>query len=153
MLRMTNSSPGTALNTICGSVRLSEQAITSARGCWPNRLNSSKRLRSARHVPARKRRYPAIRSSMSAARWDRCLDQHHHGIFDQRLKGTDQHRTERAIDGAVIARQRHAHDVCGFDLAVPHHRALLASADRENRGVWRIDHGGKILDAVHAEVR
>src|ERR1051326_8014890 len=79
----------------------------------------------------------------SAARLDEDSHQHHHGVLDQRLEGADQDGAERAVDGAVIARQRHAHDVGGFDLAVTHHRALFAAADRKDGGVRRIDHGGE----------
>src|SRR5712671_2166960 len=80
------------------------------------------------------------------------LHHHHDGIFDQHLEGADQFGAERTVDRAVIAGQRDAHDVGGLDLAAPHHRPLLAGADREDRSVRRVDHGGEILDTVHAEV-
>ena len=37
-------------------------------------------------------------------------------------------------------------------IAIAHDRALLAGADRQNGRLRRIDHGGEILDAVHAEI-
>src|SRR5258708_4480521 len=77
---------------------------------------------------------------------------HHDRIFDQHLECAEQLGAERAVDCAVIAGQSHAHQLRDFDLAVLDDRALLASADREDGGVWRVDHGGKILDAVHPEV-
>src|SRR5882757_6444456 len=53
---------------------------------------------------------------------------HHDGVFDQHLEGADQFGAERAVDRAVIARQGHAHDVRGLDLAAAYYRALLAGA-------------------------
>jgi hypothetical protein len=55
-LRATNSSPGAASKIICGSARLSEQAISIVRGDWPLRLNSSNRARCGAQVAERKRR-------------------------------------------------------------------------------------------------
>src|SRR5258705_170350 len=53
---------------------------------------------------------------------------------------------------AVIAGQGHAHDVRGLDLAVTHHRPLLAGADRKDRRLRRVDDSGEMADAEHAEV-
>src|SRR3977135_1749143 len=60
------------------------------------------------------------------------LHHHHDRIFDQHLEGADQFGPERAVDRAVIAGHRHAHDLGDLDLAVLHNRALIAGADREN---------------------
>src|SRR5579863_3358467 len=92
--------------------------------------------------------------TMASPVWSRrTLHQHHYRVLDQRLEGADQHGAERAVDSAVVAAHGHAHDLRGDDLAVAHHRALLAGADRKNGGVRRIDHRGEILNPVHAEVR
>src|SRR3982074_2633063 len=64
---------------------------------------------------------------------------HHDRIFDQHLDRADQFGAERAVDRAVIAGHRHAHDLRDLDLAVLHNRTLLAGADRENGGVRRGD--------------
>src|SRR5215471_16891987 len=77
---------------------------------------------------------------------------HHHGVFDQFPERADQLGAERAVDRAMIAGQGHAHDMGGLDPAVTNHRTLLAGTDREYRGLRRVDHGGEVIDAVHAEI-
>src|ERR1700687_4466061 len=62
---------------------------------------------------------------------------HHDRIFDQPLELTDQFGAERAVDRAMVARQRDTHDVRDLDLAVANDGTLLAGADRENGGVRR----------------
>src|SRR5207237_10026824 len=71
---------------------------------------------------------------------------HHHGVFDQHLERAYQLGAERAVDGAVIAGQRHAHRLRDLDLARADYRALLAGADGEDRRLRRIDHGGEMID-------
>src|SRR5437762_9250891 len=77
---------------------------------------------------------------------------HHHRVFDQPLERADQFGAERAVDGAVIAGERRAHDVRGLDLAVSYHRSLLAGADCKDRRLRRVDNGSEMADAEHAEV-
>src|SRR6266487_1546882 len=62
----------------------------------------------------------------SLAMTTRLLSSHHHhdGIFDQLLEGTNELGAERAVDGAVIAGERHAHHVRDLDLAAAHDGAL-----------------------------
>src|SRR3984893_732052 len=81
----------------------------------------------------------------TVAPWAGAAASHHHhdGVFDQHLEGADQFGAERAVDRAVIAGQRHAHDVRRLDLAATYHRALLAGANREDRRVRRGDPRGE----------
>ena len=53
----------------------------------------------------------------------------------------------------MIARERHGHEVARDDLAVAHDRPRLERADREDRGLRRVDHRDEALDAEHPEVR
>src|SRR4029453_11141297 len=103
-------------------------------------------------------RYSANKKPQPAMMWrissrPRRSHHHHHGVFDQLLECPDQLCPERAVDGAVIAGQRHAHHLRDLDLATAYHRALLAGADGQDRRLRRVDHGGEVVDAVHAEVR
>src|SRR5260370_11116931 len=75
---------------------------------------------------------------------------HQDRIFDQQLERADQLSAERAVDRAMIAGHRHAHDLRHLDLAVFDDRALLTGADREDGGMRRVDHGGDVLSAVRA---
>src|SRR5690606_29306316 len=59
---------------------------------------------------------------------------------------------EGAVDGAVVASERDGHELAGLDLALLDIDAFLAGADREDGAMGRVDHGGEMLDAVHAEV-
>src|ERR1700730_7930776 len=77
---------------------------------------------------------------------------HHDRVFDQHLERADQLGAERAVDRAVVARQGHAHHLRDLDLAVFDNWALLAGADRKDGGMRRVDHGGEVIDAVHAEI-
>src|SRR5689334_12310668 len=72
------------------------------------------------------------------------LHHHHPGVFDQLLEGADQLRAERAVDGPVIAGQRHAHDAGDLDLAAANDRPLLAGADRQDRRMRWVDHGREV---------
>src|ERR1700753_4364029 len=66
------------------------------------------------------------------------ISHHHHDrIFDQNLERADQFCAERAVNGTVIAGQRHAHDLRDLDLAVTDHRTVRAGTDREDRGMRR----------------
>src|SRR5258706_4126129 len=80
------------------------------------------------------------------------LYDHHDRIFDQQLERPDQLGAERAVDRALVAGQRHAHDLRHFDLAVLDDRSLLAGADRQDGRVRRVDHGGKNLVFPQSEV-
>src|SRR5712671_2085513 len=73
---------------------------------------------------------PASHGLLRFARNDGMKPSHHHHdrIFDQHLERADQLGPERAVDRAVIAGHRHAHDLRDFDLAVFDDCALLAGA-------------------------
>src|SRR5262245_16954116 len=90
-----------------------------------------------------------------SSRGIRLLMSHHHQyrVLDQALERADELGAKRTINGPVIGGQRHGHQHRGFDPAAAHHRPLLAGADRQDGRVRRVDDGGEILDAVHAEVR
>src|ERR1700730_4367443 len=81
------------------------------------------------------------------------LEQHRQRIFDQALEGLEEGRTNRAVDHAMVDRQRAGHDRRDGQRAVLDDRTLFAGADRQDGAVRRIDDGGEFLDAEHAEVR
>src|SRR5689334_24351883 len=99
------------------------------------------------HCEERERRSNPLTLAMTT-RMLSCSHHHHHRILDQLPERADQFGAERAIDGAVVAGQRHAHDPGDLDLAVAHDRPFLAGADREDGRMRRVDHGGEILDPV-----
>src|SRR5216683_7150260 len=86
-------------------------------------------------VDARRQAHSRVRGTAGLAP----SPHHHDRIFDQHLERAEQLRAERAVDCAVIAGHRDAHDLRHLDLAVLDDRALLAGADSENGGVWGID--------------
>src|SRR3954452_1359346 len=77
---------------------------------------------------------------------------HRHWVLDQRLEGADKLSAERAIDRAMVRRERDRHHPGGFDLAVLDDCALFARPHRQDGRVRRVDTGGEIFDAIHAEV-
>src|SRR5665811_296776 len=88
---------------------------------------------------------PAIRFSPL----DQCGDR----LFDETLEGGEQLAAERAVHHAMIAGQRDRQladefhsPVFGFDWCA------ARGADRQNGGVRRIDDGGELAHAVHAEI-
>ena len=80
------------------------------------------------------------------------LHQHTGRMLDQALEGREQLGAERAIDRAVIAGERRAHQGRDGGRAIPDDDARLARAHRENRRLRRIDDGGKIRDPIHAKI-
>src|ERR1700730_14638430 len=93
--------------------------------------------------------YTALRPSHATSNR---LNNHRHWALDIRLERPDQFRSERAVDGAVIGRERYLHLGRDRELAVAHHGTLFSGADGENGRMGRVDHGGKLLNAVHAEI-
>src|SRR3989337_1711620 len=65
------------------------------------------------------------------------LHQHRHRGFDMGLEGGEQLGPERAVDDAVIDRERDAHDGGDLERIVLDDCALLGAADREARGLRR----------------
>src|SRR5579864_9290802 len=53
----------------------------------------------------------------------------------------------------MIAGHGHGHDRGDFDLVADGDGAFFASANSQDRGMRRVDHGGEILDAEHAQIR
>src|SRR5436190_17570672 len=82
----------------------------------------------------------------------RLLDQHRCRLLDIGPEGLQELRAQRAVDDAMIDRERAAHHVADHHLALAHDDALLADADREDHRLRRIDDGGELLDPEHAEV-
>src|SRR5262249_20712561 len=81
------------------------------------------------------------------------LHQHGHGLLDAAPECRKQLRPERAVHHAMITRQRPRHDADKGDPARGRLDRLPArSADRENGRLRRIDDGGELAHAVHAEV-
>ena len=68
------------------------------------------------------------------------------------LKAARNSRADGAVDDAVIDRERAAHHRGDRELAVLHDGALLAGADRQDAALRRVDDGGELLDAEHAEI-
>src|SRR3712207_8366126 len=58
----------------------------------------------------------------------------------------------RAVDDAVIARHRDAHDLPDDDFAVAHDGLGRHLADGEDRRFGRVDDGRELVYAEHAEV-
>ena len=58
-----------------------------------------------------------------------------------------------AVDRAVVAGQHQLHDRRDLDLPVADDRLVLDRADGEDRDLRRVEDGGELLDAEHAEVR
>src|SRR6185437_444280 len=74
-------------------------------------------------------------------------------LLDQRLEGGKQFGAERAVEHAMIARHGRRHLADEFDGAVLRlHRRAARRADRQDRRVRRIDDGGELARAVHAEI-
>ena len=74
-------------------------------------------------------------------------------LFDEGLERRQQLRAERAVDHAVVAGQRDRHLADEFDAAVfRFDRRAARGADGEDGGVRRIDDGGELAHAVHAEI-
>src|ERR1700761_6392739 len=73
-------------------------------------------------------------------------------FFDELPERLQEAGAGRTIDDPVIAGQRDGHHRRGLDLVADHHSALLACAHCHDRGMRRVDHGGEILDAEHAEI-
>src|SRR5262245_18578197 len=83
---------------------------------------------------------------------ERSLHQHGHRVFDMGLEGREQLGAERAVDHAVVDRERDAHHGRDLERVVLDDRALLAAADGEDRGLRRVDDGVEAVDAVHAKI-
>src|SRR6185437_223812 len=81
--------------------------------------------RAGRLPPATSAKAQIKRTNLIDASDRRLSHHHHHRILDQPLEGADQLGAERAVDRAVVAGQRHAHDMRRHDLAVAHDRAFL----------------------------
>ena len=75
------------------------------------------------------------------------------GDFDERLDVAQELGALRAVDRAMVARERHRHGRNDGQIAVDDGRALLDRADREDRDLRRIEDCDELLDAVHPEVR
>src|SRR5215510_9137338 len=82
----------------------------------------------------------------------RPLHQHGHRVFDMGLEGREQLGAERAVDDAVIDRERDTHHGRDLESIVLDDWALLAAADGEDRGLRRVNDGVEAVDAVHAEI-
>src|ERR1700694_261980 len=67
-------------------------------------------------------------------------------------EGVEQLGAERAVDHPVVARQRHRHPGDEAEAVRGLDRPALAGADRQDRGLRRIDDRRELADAVHAEV-
>src|SRR6202050_2802805 len=79
--------------------------------------------------------------------------QHAHWRFHKTLEGGKELRAKRAIDHAVVAGQRHAQQAGEGDAAVFLLDGLAARGpDGEYGRVRRIDDGGKLAHAAHAEI-
>ena len=59
----------------------------------------------------------------------------------------------RAVDGAMVARERHRHHRQHEQLAVARDDLVSRRADGEDRRLRRVEHGDELVDVVHAEVR
>ena len=68
------------------------------------------------------------------------------------LEGLQPTRRDRAVDGAVIDRQRDRHHGCHRQLAVFHNRPGLTRAHGQYRALRRVDHGGEFAYAVTAQI-
>src|SRR5690242_8427482 len=82
----------------------------------------------------------------------RSLDEESDGAFDKALEGGEQFGAERAVEDAVIARERCGHHAHEFDAIRRLHRGTAGCADRQDRRVRRIDDRRELADAVHAEI-
>src|SRR5215207_9053324 len=102
----------------------------------------------ALHFGLRSRAFRCASDGMTAL-----LNQHPHRVLDEVLQGADQSRPEGAVDGAVVTGEGEAHHRRDRELALAHHRPLLARADGEDGRVRRVDDCREVLDAEHAEVR
>src|SRR6266566_5720185 len=78
--------------------------------------------------------------------------QHGQRVIDQLLESGEELRADRAVDDAMIAGERAGHHRGDRELAVLHHRPLLAGPDREDAALRRVDYRGEFADAVHPEV-
>ena len=65
-------------------------------------------------------------------------------IFDQLLEGGQELGADRAVDDAVIDRERAGHHRRDRERAVLHDRALLAGADRQDAALRRVDDGREL---------
>src|SRR5207249_10224526 len=82
------------------------------------------------------------------------LHQHCHWIFDQASKRSEELGPERAVNHTRIAGERHRHHAREADATIRRlDRLPPRRADRQNGRVRRIDDGGKLAHAVHAEIR
>src|SRR5262245_29203981 len=80
------------------------------------------------------------------------LRHHQRGFFDEHLERLEQLGAQRAVDGAVIDRERAHHLGPDLDLVADNDGFLLTRTHRQDGRVRRIDDGGDILDAEHAEI-
>ena len=75
------------------------------------------------------------------------------GCSTRSLEGRQQLGAERAVDHAMIAGERHRHDAGEGDAAVRGlDRLPTRGADRQDGRLRRIDDGGELAHAVHAEI-
>src|SRR5262245_62113810 len=85
---------------------------------------------------------------------DHALNQRRHRLLHKSPERREKLGAERAVDHAMVARERHRHHAGEADRAVGLLDRLPARrADREDRRVRRIDDRRKLAHAVHAEVR
>mmetsp|Transcript_7363 Transcript_7363/g.16111 ORF Transcript_7363/g.16111 Transcript_7363/m.16111 type:complete len:212 (+) Transcript_7363:223-858(+) len=86
------------------------------------------------------------------------LEQHLQRVLDDLLESLQPGRCERAVDDAVVGRERDGHEalgdkgVGGSVGAVVGHHELLGAADGQDARLRSVDDGGELLDAHHAEV-
>src|SRR5690242_13300839 len=89
------------------------------------------------HVPAWK---PQVSESPNARTCFIWRSRHHQRrFFDQHLEGLQQLGTERAIDGAVIDRERAGHLGADLDLVADNDGSLLARTHRQDGRMRRVD--------------
>ena len=80
------------------------------------------------------------------------LHQHQPGVFDIHAEGAEEFGTEGAVNAAMIRGQRDRHLVFDHDVVAAHDGSPFSDTHGQDCSVGRVDDGGKILDAEHAEV-
>ena len=79
--------------------------------------------------------------------------EHPHRMLEVLLQRLQERRPQGAVDHPVIDRQRHRHHRRHLDLArIATIGLRTPAADREDRGVRRVDHRVEVLDPHHPEV-
>jgi len=84
-----------------------------------------------------------------------CLEQHRDGILDVALEDLEPLGTDSTIHNSVVTAHGDVHHVGDLValLRVVRDHDLLGGAYGENARLGRVDDGGELLDAKHAQVR